>query len=335
MAVFALYLNLPIIGPTKIELEDQQLLEFSKRQLAHYLQRIEENRRENKTYVIKIKADNNLLCNKFSEIVKEEKILSRGMKISNGVLCNDLPKKYERVKYRWSANEVMVITSSIEYSLPVKIYATIFNDKYSRNHKHFYQLVLFPLFSLYALLDDYYPVHGSAIRINNKTIIISGLDGVGKSTLTEALVSYGGNILSDNFTIFNGKDVVPLIMPLRMPVKDSTKQKEIYKNGSIKEIMPPISENKEQSVDYIYYLVIGKRLKLVKLEADKQTLLNSLCFGANEVRDANNSILAIQYAKLNEKVCRHQYRTLNVYSLEIPRSKIHEGAELLKSTLFR
>jgi len=47
------------------------------------------------------------------------------------------------------------------------------------------------------------PIHGSAIKINNFCIIISGVSGVGKSTLAAAFLKKKYKILADDISIIN------------------------------------------------------------------------------------------------------------------------------------
>lgn len=56
-------------------------------------------------------------------------------------------------------------------------------------------------------------IHGSAVRFKDKTIILSGDSGAGKSTMASKLIREGGKLISDDQCIVYIKDGNPILVP--------------------------------------------------------------------------------------------------------------------------
>ena len=56
-------------------------------------------------------------------------------------------------------------------------------------------------------------IHGSAVRFNDRTIIISGDSGAGKSTTASKLIKEGGKLISDDQSIVFIKDDKAMLLP--------------------------------------------------------------------------------------------------------------------------
>ena len=68
-----------------------------------------------------------------------------------------------------------------------------------------------------ALLQqkEHYVLHGSAVDINGRTVVLVGKKGLGKSTLSACLLARGHTMLTDDVTALSSKfsDSTPLVLP--------------------------------------------------------------------------------------------------------------------------
>ena len=70
--------------------------------------------------------------------------------------------------------------------------------------------IIFPLFSLLQNLKNINVLHASAVNIDGKGIIFSGLSGVGKSTLSIASVIMDkGLFITDNYLLYDDSKIYP------------------------------------------------------------------------------------------------------------------------------
>jgi len=71
-----------------------------------------------------------------------------------------------------------------------------------------YYLIYYPIFWYLEYYKGRYLLHASAVQINNKGIVFSGLGGVGKSTFTLATLSHPNTkFLSDNLIFFDDQKI--------------------------------------------------------------------------------------------------------------------------------
>lgn len=65
------------------------------------------------------------------------------------------------------------------------------------------------------------PLHGSAVAIDGRAILIAGPSGAGKSTLAQALVNCGGQLVSDDLSVLlpQQADNVPKLLPGRPAIR--------------------------------------------------------------------------------------------------------------------
>jgi len=79
-----------------------------------------------------------------------------------------------------------------------------------------YYLVYYPI--LFQLERRYlFPLHGSALTFEGKSILMPGLPGVGKSTLCLAFLSYKNSMfISDNIVLYDDRKIYSFFEPIRL-----------------------------------------------------------------------------------------------------------------------
>ena len=84
-------------------------------------------------------------------------------------------------------------------------------------------LVHFPVFWLLEQTRGIAVIHGAAVARNGRAIVLTGLDGVGKSTLALYLCQHRGfSLLADNFVLTDGEQILSFPEMTRLS-KDSIK----------------------------------------------------------------------------------------------------------------
>jgi len=103
-----------------------------------------------------------------------------------------------------------------------RVYDQVVNADRHRRHRHdifegmTYYLVYYPiLFDLGK--RNVFPLHASAVTYRGKGLLIPGLPGVWKSTLSLALLSHeGSRFLSDNIVLYDGQKVYSFLEPIKL-----------------------------------------------------------------------------------------------------------------------
>jgi len=96
--------------------------------------------------------------------------------------------------------------------------------------------VIFPLFSLFSKYKNINVLHASAVNINGKGVIFSGLSGVGKSTLSIASVIAGKSLfVTDNYLLYDDKKVYPFPEWIRLN-RESYRLIGIDKSGVVEKV---------------------------------------------------------------------------------------------------
>ncbi|MCR4902021.1 MAG: hypothetical protein K6A23_04120 [Butyrivibrio sp.] len=75
------------------------------------------------------------------------------------------------------------------------------------------EFVMGNTFALLFYEKDMNVIHGAAVRIGDKTIIVSGDSGAGKSTVTSKLIREGARLITDDQSVIYVKDNVPMLLP--------------------------------------------------------------------------------------------------------------------------
>lgn len=245
--------ELPIIGKIEILVCDKHLKEFILRQFSNYVISTDDRKTILDNGQAYIYTDI-----KFSDVCLFEKgIYSRKFRV------NEQGIYYENVMLgNNDGNLYIKVLGRRERAIKLKDVYYKFNqrNKYAKYHAMFYRTILFPIFSLYALMDGFFLIHGSTLSYNGHMFAVTGLDGVGKSTLTTKLCQRGANILSDNFTLYNGREVVPLLMPLRVEADLEVAGFDVlYRDDKMKEIIKYNNQENKIELENVFVLSIAEK----------------------------------------------------------------------------
>lgn len=201
------------------------------------------------------------------------------------------------------------------------------NRIYAKYHALFYRTVLFPIFLLYTVLDNYFLIHGSLVKYKTNYFLISGLDGVGKSSLTNMLIEEGAECLSDNFVLFNGKDTVPLSLAMRISPDLNTTMNVIYEDDNLKEVVGEINSVVDRSIPQkVYLLCISDEFSAYSIRIrmlDWVLFLNN----APEIGEANKFISPF-LLKSREETNKNKGE-IDITILEIPKGQLEKGRRII------
>ncbi len=306
--------NLPVLGNIEIAITTDELAEFTKRQLFAYYQNMEKLNHQSDKNCLIIKSD--LILTKAKDYFSKNKILGRAYHIKNNEL------HFANLRYVYSNDSLLIETTFKEAKN--KWYKKRKKLNYAQCHIRFYHQILYPIFSLYTLLNGYYLVHGSLINFEGKNIIISGLDGVGKSSLSNILVKNNAKLYSDNFVLFNGKNAIPLNLAMRLDPKQDTNMQVLYKDEDLQEVLSEYRINKALTVDKFIVLYVSEQLKLQKCNSN---LIPWVLYSNNapEICAANAVITPFLINKINK------YNEMVTKYLSVPMGRLDDAMELLKN----
>ncbi len=309
----------PLIGNISIDIKSSDLYEFSKRQLKNYI--ISTCSTSNLQSFISLNVSS------INNINFEDVIFGREIKFKDNKLNIRKKSRIQTLDYKYEFNDNVSLNIDLKKK-SLYYLKNILSSKYSINHILFYQTILYPIFSLYAMQDSYSLVHGSLVKINDKYIVLTGLDGVGKSSLSHELLLMGHKILADNFVMSNGKNFVGLNMPIRLDSENNTKNNIIYEDNNLKEVLFDFKEYNAVLVEHVYFLFMSKKLDIQELDknivSQNWQLINN---GAGEIREANLFNLPFLYQNCLTKsldIGNHKN-----YAFSIPEGKIKEAVEEL------
>ncbi len=311
--------NFPLIGDMKIDIEDSNLFVFAKRQLKNYVvtESINDDRSK---YLVSIESK------KLSEYKVEDTILAREIKFVDNKLIFSKLSRIQKIKYNYDfTNNCIDIYQTKKSLFFIK---SLLSSNYSMTHSLFYETILYPIFSLYTMIDNYSLVHGSLLKIDDKYIVLAGLDGVGKSSLSNELVNLGYKLLADNFVLYNGSKYIGLNMPIRLDLDNDTMENVIFKDDNLKEVLYSECENNPVSVDKIFFLSISNKLAIKKMNENiihqNWNLINN---GASEVLGANMFNIPFLYHNAIDGYA--QENILDSYIFSIPKGQIKEATKEL------
>lgn len=310
-----LVFELPIVGSIEVVVSCDELAEFAKRQMAAY-------------YKSSIDCDTNITGSQIT--IKNKKFLTQIAKFfnQNATLARlyqvqDNSICFDKLKYEFTQNQLVI---NYRFHEKKKWFRRKRKPGYAQCHPRFYNQILFPIFSLYTLYDGYYLVHGSLIYHKNKNIIISGLDGVGKSSMSNLFIQHKAKIYSDNFVLFNGKTAIPFNLAIRLEPDKPTTMQELYRNHELKEVLSPDISNDILEIDEIIVLSIGEKLVL----SDAGNNLSALLLFSNnapEIKSANTIIAPFLYLH----TVKDRNTNITIRNLSVPMGGLDKAMELLEN----
>lgn len=327
-------IKLPLIGNCVIYIKDKKLADFSCRQLQNYITQSINVEPCKDTVDTILKFKNEHVVKTFREYCSQNVGLSRSLKWKENTL------KDGYYQYKVGSELIVKCRMLLRKSDKIKnVYNRIKNiseeGKYGILGGVFYKTVLFPILSVYAAAFGLYCVHGSLIHLkNNRTIIVSGLDGVGKSSLSDMICKMKGNkLLADNIVLFDGKKALNLNLAMRLEVDVETKRPVIYKNKNIKEVLPEEIGYGLCKVDHIYALLRGNITDKVIRYENKATsqYWMMLMERAPEIQQANN--LLGPWLFVFDLFHKGNEVTIPIVTMSIPNGKLEMGKEVILNEL--
>lgn len=302
----------PVLGKVDICVHNKKFADFIRRQFVTYYYESSNSNQDGLIIVNNLK-----LINQLKKILSKELALSREFIIKNHVLI------YKNVIYKIDNGKLSIQV------LPCKnIKKRVINQicrfrlgEYGFFHNKFYYEVLFPIFSLYAM-QGFCILHGALIQdINGRDIVLIGLDGVGKSSLSILFQQKKAKSFCDNFLLSDGYNFVPLNLSVRVdldvPINDS--YTEIFRNKKLREVSNFNNCRTLCKVEKVYIIYIAEKLFSTEKSISLINLIN-YSNGACEIRDANSYIapfsLLASYSK-DKCLCANY--------IGIPKGKLLDG----------
>ena len=191
---------------------------------------------------------------------------------------------------------------------------------------------------------DQFAMHGSAIRMGNSSIIVSGASGSGKSTLSEVLIKKYGQFLSDDVVLIEQKDDKIYALPSFPYRKLCADAAEHF--GYDKEKTIPIEENDRNKVvvvaedDYCSTEMPLGAIVVIKPDDIEEVSIRRIV-GAESLKYIIDNLYQIASygdrnipAPVTAKIMK-MAQTVPVYELSRPNGKmtVEEQMELLEKTL--
>lgn len=305
--------------PNQLSIElicgNAKLSEFIERQFRLYIFSIDE---VDARYFIEIK-----LFDKIDQ--NQNRQLSRNLFMKKDSFSIMKETKSQLIDYKFDFNNQASVSITFRKKLLYYL-KNIIKSSYSMNHILFYQTVLYPVFSLYAMLGNYHNVHASLLKIDDKYIVFAGLDGVGKSSFTTELALMGYKVLADNFLLFNGENFIALNMPIRLDLDNSINTNIIYQDNNLKEVLFYDKEMQPIKIDKVYFLSISEILDLKPIDSNSAYINWSFVNnGAGEILDANIFCLPFLYQNMLNGFKSNKDDKIEFYSLGVPKGKIKDG----------
>lgn len=317
--------DFPIIGKCEMNIPSGKAGEFIIRQLRNYIIKNIETSNEK---IKNIEIFNKDIVREFTVLCKfHELMLARNFRIENGyILANG---------YKVIVKDDRVIVCKVEetgYIKKVKnicrkIKGIIPRYKYNYCSGIYTQYYLNALFFLYAAYKNFICVHGSCVTYKGKIILITGLDGVGKSSMGLLFSDIEGEILADNMVLYKRGKAINLNLAMRVDPQCKTKYEELYYDSDFKEVLPNVCDKGIVDIDYIFCLVKNNGKNIDKSEfMGTETEWTMYMNGAQEVCNANKVMMPWIFLNSMRNTEKSD-RKIKITILSIPSGKLLDARE--------
>lgn len=309
----------PLIDKVKIHLPKGSFCDFVRRQFSAYFICCQETDKCN--WIVECECKQASKC--YQQAVIHNYQLSRNFKIRDKMI------EYGRFKYVCSGTKIYIFYNerngrfrNCARNMKRFLLSADRTRMYEYNHKRFYTEILFPIFSIYSMMG-FYLLHGSILENQKgRYTALTGLDGVGKSSLAVMLQKSGWKSCSDNFMLTNGLNYIPLNLTIRIDPGQSAGAEILYMDKNIKEMNDGNTLYKMVRLDKMYCLYICRKLEIRSIHTDFLSLLY-YCNGAPEIKEANSFC-----SPFRNFVKQSLYET-DLEMLGIPKGKLEDGCEVI------
>lgn len=327
--MYTVVFKLPLIGICRIIIENEELSEYVERQFRNYFVSREKTNETINGLRAKLIFEDKEIIKKFILYNKKNIGLSRDVFWKNGQITLD---KYIYIIEKNSI-DIYIAKANKKKDLLKGVYRILTNRSEEQKYAHlggeFYQCALFPIISIYAACFGLFCVHGSLIHLNSgENIILSGLDGVGKSTLANMICEENGNLLlADNIVLFNGREALNFNIAMRLEKNIHTELDVLYSNNDIIEVLPGTTSYGLCYINRIYNLLRDDKNKDIKLYEGSFPPHDWIMFmeRAPEIGQANGilSYWLFLYALL----LKHNDMKIPIISISVPNGKLSIAKE--------
>lgn len=280
----------PVVGKCVMNVPDGQVGEFILRQFKNYLIKTRDTSRKG---IKSIEVFNEDIVKQFKNLCEYSSfMLSRDFRIENDfILANG---------YKIYLNKDRIIIYKVDdggYLEDIKntcrkIKKILPKYKYNYCSGIYTQYYLNALFFVYAAYKNFMCVHGSCVSYKGRNFLITGLDGVGKSSMALLFSDIEGEILADNMVLYKEGQAINMNLAMRVDPQYKTKYEELYLSSDFKEVLPNVCDRDIINIDSIFCLLktngnhVEKR-EFLGDETDWIMYLN----GAQEVNNANKVMM--------------------------------------------
>jgi hypothetical protein len=183
-----------------------------------------------------------------------------------------------------------------------------------------FYVVYYPLFWYLESFRNIYPLHSSAVKINDSAILIAGLEGTGKTTLALSLLDFPKTyLIADNLILYDTKMVYPCYGPIMLHYwQDNSlwmgKLRKINEFKTLKNFYEPLTNVMEGGIRpaAIFLPRLMERFLLEKLS--KEECINILTNTNNlsgEIGNYNEFRAVLNLLTLHSSQAEERYRELN------------------------
>jgi hypothetical protein len=157
-----------------------------------------------------------------------------------------------------------------------------------------YPVVYYPVFWYLEYFHNTHVLHAAGVKIKDRAVVINGLEGVGKTTLSLVLAKETkGTFLSDNLIFYDDAKIYACYEPVRLhKTQDSSlwdwNFRKINKFRTMKDFYEPIRDVYSQGISPSVFLTVGFNNKFMIREVPKETIIDLGLNFCNLVQELNN-----------------------------------------------